>query len=72
MGIDWNYFITLSANNTVKVHHRDLLLETYYSALIEFLTKLNYSRSKFPTLKNVQDEVANYEFYGKFSGFSGF
>lgn len=64
MGIDWNFFMTLSPNNFVKAHHRELLLETYYSALVVALTNQNYDNSKIPTLKNVQDEVDNYEFYG--------
>ena len=65
MGIDWNYFITLTPNNAVKVEHRDLLMTSYYSSLVDTLTSLNYTSSKIPTLKNVKDEIANYEFYGK-------
>ena len=65
MGIDWNFFMTLSPNNSVKTHHRELLLETYYSALVVALTNRNYDNTKIPTLKNVQDEVSNYEFYGQ-------
>ena len=64
MGIDWNYFITLSPSNSVKIEHRDLLLSTYYSTLVQALSNHNYT--KIPTFKNVQDEVTNYEFYGNF------
>ena len=66
MGIDWNYFMTLSPNNTVKAEHRDLLMKSYYSTLVDTLNNLRYPNSKIPTLKNVEDEIANYEFYGNF------
>lgn len=66
MGIDYNYFITLSSNNAVKSNNRDSLLEAYYLSMTQALTDNNYPKAKIPTLKNVQDEVANNEFYGMF------
>lgn len=67
MGIDLNYFLYSSPKQEVRDNNEDYLIESYHTSLSEVLLKLKYS--KVPSLRDIKQNIRDFQFYGKYKEF---